>query len=67
MFTCSLSANPADHVNGYGLRPPDSEAGGDEAILLAIGKDHDSPDDRGHTVQWVVNRIPPVRLVRCFG
>ena len=57
MFICSLSANPADHVNGYGLRLPDSQVGGDEAILLAIGKNHYGPVDGGHAVQWVAIRI----------
>ena len=57
MFICSLSANPAAHVNGYGLRSPTSTVGGDEAILIDIGKDHHSPVDGGHAVQQVGNRI----------
>ena len=57
MFICSLSANPADHVNGYGLRLPDPQVGGHNATLLAIGKDHHSPVDGGHAVQGVAIRI----------
>ena len=57
MFNCSLSANPADHVNGYGLRSLTSIVGGDEAILIDIGKDHYGPVDGGHAVQQVGNRI----------
>ena len=57
MFICSLSANPADHVNGYGLRLPDSQVGGHNATLLDIGKNHYGPVDGGHAVQGVAIRI----------
>ena len=57
MFACSLSANLADHVNGYGLRLPDSQVGGHNATLLAIGKNHYGPVDGGHAVHGVAIRI----------
>ena len=57
MFICSLSANPAAHVNGYGLRSPTSQVSRHEATHLAIGKAPDSPVDGGHAVQGVAIRI----------
>ena len=63
MFICSLSANPADHVNGYGLRLPDSQVGGHNATLLDIGKNHYGPVDGGHAVPtgWLFASSCPYR------
>ena len=57
MVASSLSADLAAHVNGYGLRLLTSTVGGDEAILIDIGKDHHSLVDGGHAIQWVAIRI----------
>ena len=50
-----------------GLRLPDSQVGGHNATLLAIGKNLYGPVDGGHAVQQVGNRVPPGHLVWCFG
>ena len=49
--------------SGYGPLLPATKVGGHEATLLAIGKDHDSPVDRGHTLsrEWVIVSLPSIR------
>ena len=36
MVACSLSANPADHVNGYDLRPPSLRQVGMKRFSLTL-------------------------------
>ena len=57
MFACSLSANPADHVNGYGLRSPSLRQVGMKRFSLPLERTTIVRVDGGLAVEWVAIRI----------